>query len=189
MARDSSKDLRSRFHSTRHRPGAMPARCRSRLMSKTGWDGAPAVRLSEDEAATIQRLRAALGCGAPVGLKTRPVTPLLAAASIIRRLAVRSRRRPAPHNSRRTTPGAFDRKASRAARKAIVSFFAETRMIASGSNPYSVIPGPYGPPDSILARSFRIHTIGLAIRDARIARARAKPAPAPASPTSRTKTS
>ncbi len=102
----------SRSHSMDQSRGGMPARWRSRVTEKAGRPGRPPSAASEARPRTRQRERAAEGSGSAPARVISTVTPLSAAASDRRRLAVRSRIFGAPQISATTAPTAPQRAAS-----------------------------------------------------------------------------
>lgn len=180
----SSKHLRSRFHSSRHRNPSGPARRRSNSRSKAlgpinlspkgSIEGAEAIR---------QRVSAALGAGCASSLRSSAITPDPSAARASRRLAVRSRTEGLPQHSITTAASPAQRNASDAARKSIVSSCITPSNSIAGSKPSAAKPGPYRCPPIFSALFVRSQSIGSPPCPASKPSNKAKPAELPESST------
>ena len=109
-------------------------------MSKAGIPGAHASSAADATDATPQRLAAALGEGSAPTLSDSTVTPDASAASISRRVAVRSIPGARPHASISSVPSPLHRAASAAARSNAASSATTTTTIRSASSPRSARP-------------------------------------------------
>ena len=142
--------------------------------------GAPASSAAEATDATPQRLAAALGDGSAPTRSDSTVTPDVSAASISRRVAVRSIPGARPQASINSVPSPVHRAASAAARNKAASSATTTTTIRSASSPSSASPVACSLPACRSHASVRIHTKGKA--PAASASAIANPAPLAASP-------
>lgn len=149
-------------------------------MSKAGRPGALASSAAEATDATPQRVAAALGVGSAPTRKDRIVTPDVSAASISRRVAVRSIPGARPHASISSVPSPLHRAASAAARSSAASSATTTSTTCSADSPRSISPVAWSRPPWRSHASVRIHSTGTAA--AASASAIPNPAPLAASP-------
>lgn len=174
------KVFASLFHSRHHRAPAGPPRRRNNSTAKPGRPGALAGSGVEGSPAMLHRVAAALGVGSAPSRSDRIVTPDVSAASISRRVAVRSTRAARPRLSMTSVPSPGQRAASAAARSSATSSSTSTTTIMLGDRPSSVNPAPSSRPPRRSASAVLIHSIGTAFDT--IDRATAKPlAAAPSS--------
>ncbi len=149
-------------------------------MMNAGRPGASASSAVEGQAATPQRVAAALGAGAPATRSRRMVTPEASAASWSRRVAVRSSPGARPHASTTSAPSPGQRAASAAARSNAASSATTASTRAAGSSPSSRSPVAWSRPPCRSAASARSHSSGVAPPASAIATP--NPAAAAASP-------
>jgi hypothetical protein len=144
-----------------HRPTG-PWRLRTSCASNTGAPHAlpGCAEGGECAARTIHLVSAVEGNGSAATRSTRPVTPDICAASVSLRLATRSSCRASPQTSSTTTPSASQASASAAVFNAVSTSAARTVTSRRGSSPSSASPLIDSAPDSISAKSCRIHTSG-----------------------------
>lgn len=130
-------------------------------MSKLGWPGASASSGAEGAAATRQRVRAALGASSAATRDISKVAPECSAASVKRRVAVRSISDACPHVSTSAAPRPEQRAASCAARNKALLSMQQVKSTRAGSTPNSASPGAWTVPPRRIAASVRSQRIGL----------------------------
>lgn len=157
-----------------------PAFWRSNSTSNAGAPGAWPGSAREGAVATRQRVCAALGTGSASMRSRNSGTPDFSAASVRRRLAVRSRSRILPRLSTTTAPSAAQRSASTAARSKSLSSATSPNRQAPGTPPSSAKPAACNTPPCTHARRDRSHSIVSPVPINSVS-AKAKPATAAAS--------